>query len=85
MTESEYTAAADAFCRVRDATGDRWFFSDDNSGHNYLVPYMHREEWKRWKEIPEDDPRSWDVPDFAFRLDGIKDCFTFSQVKVFKL
>jgi hypothetical protein len=48
-----------------------WFFLDrDNSSHWYLVPTPKREEWVRWTNLPEDDERSWDAPEFAKRLDG---------------
>ena len=48
----------------------------DNSCHHYLIPYDRLEEWDKFMEIPEDDERSWDVPEFAERIDGGRLCFT---------
>ena len=49
----------------------RGFFpARDNDGHWYLIPEANREEWDRFLNIPEDDQRSWDVPDFAESLGG---------------
>lgn len=48
----------------------RYFLAGDNSGHDYVVPVEHKEEWFAWLEIPEDDERSWDVPEFATQVDG---------------
>jgi hypothetical protein len=54
----------------------RYFLGYDCSGHEYAVPVEHRAEWFAWLEIPEDDERSWSVPDYATALDG---CFTFAD------
>ena len=50
----------------------RYFIGHDCSGHRYLVPLDCRHDWDEWCEIPDDDERSWDVPDHidAIRLDG---------------
>jgi hypothetical protein len=49
---------------------ERYFISHDNSGHAYLVPLARIAEWREWVELPDDDERSWDEPDFAWRMDG---------------
>lgn len=49
---------------------ERYFLGHDNSGHDYVVPVSRRDEWFRWLEIPEDDERSWEVPEYAKRIDG---------------
>lgn len=43
----------------------RYFLGSDNSGHNYLVLVEKRKEWFEWLDIPEDDERSWKVPEYA--------------------
>lgn len=48
--------------------GQRYFLGRDNSSHRYLVPIQHYDAWHDWAEIPEDDERSWEVPDFARRI-----------------
>lgn len=48
----------------------RYFLAHDNSGHDYVVPVERKEEWFAWLEIPEDDERSWDVPEYARQVDG---------------
>lgn len=42
----------------------------DNSSHWYLIPANKKEEWSDFVCIPEDDERSWDVPEWANRIDG---------------
>lgn len=48
----------------------RYFLDQDNSSHWYLVDASRRKEWSAWLELTEDDERSWELPDFAERLDG---------------
>ena len=42
-----------------------YFLGKDNSGHNYLVLAKFRDQWEDWLEVDEDDPESWDAPEFA--------------------
>lgn len=49
---------------------ERFFIGTDDSGHDYIVPVAKRDEWHAWQDIPEEDLRSWDVPEFAQRIDG---------------
>lgn len=48
----------------------RFFIGTDSSSHSYVVPVARRAKWKRWCAIPEDDEASWDVPEWATRIDG---------------
>lgn len=48
----------------------RYFLSVDNDGHWYLVPLDRRRDWHAWADLPEDDERAWDAPDYAKRIDG---------------
>jgi len=46
----------------------------DNDTHRYQIPRSKREEWYKWCEIGEkdsEDPRAWDVPEWAERIDGM--------------
>lgn len=42
----------------------------DESCHWYIIPAAKDKEWEDFRNIPEDDERSWDVPEFAKRIDG---------------
>lgn len=59
---------------------ERYFEGSDNSGHHYIVPWSKRKEWSQWNELPEDDEASWDVPEWAERIDG--GTLTFADPRV---
>lgn len=42
-----------------------FFVDQDNDCHWYLIESNKRKEWENWKDIPDDNPESWDVPEFA--------------------
>ncbi len=42
----------------------------DNDSHRYEIPKSKKNEWETFCEIPSDDERSWDVPEWANRIDG---------------
>jgi len=48
----------------------RYFLGCDQSSHWYLIPLNKWVEWEVYKEIDEDDERSWNVPDFVKYIDG---------------
>ena len=48
----------------------RYFMSTDNDAHRYYIPWDRRAEWFAWCDIPMDDERAWETPDFAIRIDG---------------
>lgn len=48
----------------------RYYITADNSGHKYYVPWSKRKEWSAWLDLDEDDPASWDVPEWAKRMNG---------------
>lgn len=56
------------------------FLSQDNSCHWYVIPSHLRAEWEEWLNIPEDDPKSWEVPVFATAIDG-PDSYEFNIPK----
>lgn len=43
----------------------------DNDTHRYQIPRSKKAEWEVFCEIPEDDEKSWDVPEWAERIDGM--------------
>ena len=43
----------------------KYFLSQDNDCHWYIVLNENRKEWCEWVELDEDDEKSWDVPNFA--------------------
>lgn len=49
---------------------ERHFLAQDDDSHWYLVPVSKRAEWDAWRNIPSDNPESWNVPDFAQAVDG---------------
>lgn len=67
---------------VEKAAQVRYFFDKDNSGHDYIVRADRRSEWEAWLKLPEDDERSWDVPDgLAERCGCHPSSYTFTDVK----
>lgn len=42
----------------------------DDSGHDYVIPSENRKEWYEFLDLPEDDPNSDPVPDWARRVEG---------------
>jgi hypothetical protein len=57
----------------------RFFLSQDNSCHWYLVPAQCRDEWNAWADLPEDDEAGWEPPAFARRLNGSPRMITFTD------
>lgn len=47
----------------------RFFFDRDQSGHWYIIDNSCRDQWFEWANLPEDDERGWDVPEYADRID----------------
>ena len=48
----------------------RFEIVSDNSGHEYYIPIERYNDWASFMMIDEDDERSWEVPDFAVRIEG---------------
>lgn len=57
----------------------RYRLVQDNDCHWYLIPADKGEEWDEWCDIPDDDERSWDAPDFAQGLNGSPSAVTFDN------
>lgn len=52
------------------ALSGRFEIVSDNSGHKYLIPIERYNDWASFEMLDEDDEASWDVPDFAKRIEG---------------
>lgn len=59
--------------------GKRYFFAQDDSCHWYLVPADRRAEWTELANLPEEDERAWDAPEWAERLNGGPGSYTFTD------
>ena len=49
---------------------EKYCLRSDGDGHNYIVPVSRLKEWDEWSEIPSEDERAWDVPNYAHSLGG---------------
>lgn len=61
-----------------------YFLSSDNSGHWVLVPQPIRNWWFKFLEIPEDDERSWILPEGCIEVDGGPEQIVFSNFRAAK-
>lgn len=59
-----------------------YFLSQDNSGHWYVVPFAKRSEWAEWNDLPEDDERAWDAPDWAAPVGGSPSLVVFDEYRI---
>lgn len=50
---------------------DEYIAVKDNDSHRYQILRSKKDEWDAFCEIPEYDERSWDVPEWAERIDGM--------------
>ena len=57
----------------------RFFLSQDNDSHWYIIPVDKRVEWNDWLELDEDDEPSWMVPEFAKAVGGNPSLITFTD------
>lgn len=58
---------------------ERFFLGQDNDCHWYVIPDARRDEWHTWLNIPDDDERSWDAPEWAKPVGGAPGWVTFSD------
>lgn len=64
------------------AESGRFFLDQDDDGHWYIVPVVHRDEWEAWCEIDEYDERSMTPPPFAREVDGSNSRVTFLSPEI---
>lgn len=62
---------------IRAALGARYFLSQDNDCHWFVIPVARQREWDLWREIDSDDERAWTPPDFAQAIGGSPSTVTF--------
>lgn len=60
----------------------KFFLSQDNDGHWYIVQAARRDDWLTWLEQDEDEEASWEEPDFAERLGGAPDLVEFGEYEI---
>ncbi len=60
----------------------RYFLSQDNDCHWYVIPADKRDEWNAWCEIDPDDDLAWDPPSFAKPINGSPTLVTFSDPEI---
>lgn len=61
-----------------------YFLSQDNSGHWVLVPQPIRDWWFKCLEFPDDDERSWVLPEGCIKIDGEPESIVFSNFRAAK-
>jgi hypothetical protein len=61
---------------------ERYFLSQDQSSHWYVVPVSKQEEWEEWNDLHEDDPKSWDAPEWATPVGGSYVLVTFTDFEI---
>lgn len=60
----------------------KYFLSQDNSCHWYVIPDDKRQEWEDWCNLDEDDEASWNVPEFAIEVGGSPFRVTFENPEI---
>lgn len=54
----------------------------DNDGHHYVIPEAKLIRWEVWCNIPSDDERSWEPPDFAEAVGGSPSLVSFPSYTI---
>lgn len=62
--------------------GDRYFLSQDNDSHWFVIPVARQQEWDAWREIDSDDERAWTPPSFARAIGGSPSLVTFCAPEI---
>lgn len=57
----------------------RYVLVQDKSFFWYVIPADKREDWNTWTELPEDDERGWEAPDYAKEVGGGPSRVTFTH------
>lgn len=56
----------------------RYFLSQDNSAHWYVVPVDRQRDWEKWLDLPDSDEAAWEAPDYAKPVNGAASRVTFT-------
>lgn len=59
-----------------------YIITSDNDGHHYVIPKACEDKWSKWLDIPSDDERSWDVPDYAEAVGGSPTLVSFPSYDI---
>lgn len=62
--------------------GERFYLTQDNDCHWYVVPELKRQEWEAWLEIDDDDEAAWEAPEWALRTYGSPSVVTFEAPNI---
>lgn len=60
----------------------KFYLDTDQSSHWYIVPLDKQAEWNAWLELDEDDPKSWEAPEWAQMVGGAPQCVQFENPAV---
>lgn len=60
----------------------KYYLATDNDCHWYVIPLTKRKEWDEWCEIPSDDERAWEPPEFAVPVNGDPGQVVFKEYKI---
>lgn len=41
-----------------------------DEGRRYVIPVLMLDDFKAWNALDEDDPKGWEDPAYAYRLEG---------------
>ncbi|WP_312405186.1 hypothetical protein [Rhizobium sp.] len=61
---------------------ERFYLSQDNDGHWFVIPVSKASEWGEWLRIDSDDERAWTAPDFAKQVGGSPCLVTFTNPEI---
>lgn len=56
----------------------RFVMVQDGDCHWYVIPADRQADWSRWEDLDEDDPASWEAPDWAERVGGAPSLVEFT-------
>lgn len=62
--------------------GKGFFLSQDGDCHWYVVPKDKKKEWDEWRELDEDNKRSWEAPYFAIEIGGCPSQVIFKDFEI---
>lgn len=70
LVETVYQARTEEVVEIAEGI-EEYIAVKDNDSHRYQIPVSKKDDWDTFCEIPSDDEASWDVPEWAERIDGM--------------
>lgn len=61
---------------------ERYYLTQDNDSHWYVVPVANKAEWEAWCDIDPDDEAAWVAPAFARQVGGSPCLVTFTDARI---